>query len=250
MVVIFSATNFFSFGIFMQSESSSYDWLQTYRSLRPYLSTETLTSPSGSSYVKSQLKENEAVPYFPSYDACRVLILGCGNSTFGEEMRNDGWSGEIVNVDFSSVVIDQMNKKYDEKHKREGKQLFGPKMKFVCADITKGIPFEDESFDLIICKGTLDSILCSNGSTSNAKYVVSECARVLASGYGILFLVSYANPDSRVEYLEVDNDLSFYWNQVLCLIFAWYQSLQQKSLSYPTYSSLFPGMPLYPSTTF
>jgi hypothetical protein len=34
---------------------------------------------------------------FPSRNDCRVLILGCGNSTFGEEMQRDGWTGPIVN---------------------------------------------------------------------------------------------------------------------------------------------------------
>jgi hypothetical protein len=33
-------------------------------------------------------------------------------------------------------------------------------------------------------------------------------------GHGCLFLVSYANPDNCVEFLEHDNDLSFYWKEV------------------------------------
>jgi SAM-dependent methyltransferase len=87
-------------------------------------------------------------------------------------------------------------------------------MKFICADIVEGLPFQDNSFDLIICKGTLDAILCSTESTISAKRVISECSRVLASGHGCLFLVSHANPDSRVEFLEHNNDLSFYWKEV------------------------------------
>jgi RAT1-interacting protein len=150
-------------------------------------------------------------PYFPSYETCRVLVLGCGNSTFGEEMRNDGWLGPIVNVDFSKVVIDQMKKKYEGTNYGE---IGGRAMKFICADIVEGLPFQDNSFDLIICKGTLDAILCSTESTISAKKVISECSRVLANGHGCLFLVSYANPDSRVEFLEHDNDLSFYWKEV------------------------------------
>jgi RAT1-interacting protein len=150
-------------------------------------------------------------PYFPTYETCRVLILGCGNSTFEEDMRNDGWYGDIVNVDFSSVVIDQMKKKYagiiHDDEQQQG-------LKFICADITEGLPFEDNSFDLIICKGTLDAILCSTGSTICAKNVISECVRVLADGHGCLFLVSYGNPDSRVEFLEHDNELSHYWKEV------------------------------------
>ncbi len=149
---------------------------------------------------------------FPSYDQCRVLILGCGNSTFGEDMIRDGWKGPITNIDFSSEVIQQMKRKYC---RAEFTQKYGcPEMNFVCADITRGFPFDDKSFDLIVCKGTLDAILCSTGSVSSAKSVVGECARVLANGHGVFFLVSHGNPDSRVVFLEHDNDLSFYWNEV------------------------------------
>jgi len=129
-------------------------------------------------------------------------------------MRNDGWAGEIVNIDFSSVVIDQMTNKYESKHEREGKQFIAPKMKFVCADVTHGLPFKDNSFDLIICKGTFDSILCNTGSVSYAKNLIAECARVLATGHGCLFLVSYGNPDNRVVFLEHENDISYYWQGI------------------------------------
>jgi RAT1-interacting protein len=148
---------------------------------------------------------------FPSHDKCRVLILGCGNSTFAGDMIQDGWKGPIANIDFSSVVIEQMKTIYDGEFL---KNFNCPKMEFVCADITEGLPFEDKSFDLIICKGTFDAILCSSGSASNAKTVVAECSRVLANGHGVLFLVSYGNPDSRVVFLEHQHDLSFYWKEV------------------------------------
>lgn len=127
-------------------------------------------------------------------------------------MIRDGWKGAITNIDFSPVVIEQMTKKYCNKTFTTQYQC--PPMKFVCADITKGLPFGDQSFDLIVCKGTLDSILCGAGSVASAKTVVSECSRVLANGHGVLFLVSYGNPDNRVVFLEHENDLSYYWKEV------------------------------------
>jgi len=141
---------------------------------------------------------------FPPQEKYRVLILGCGNSTFGHDMIQDGF-GHITNVDFSSTVIEQMKTKYSG---------FSDFMNFVCVDVTKGLPFVSKSFDLIICKGTFDALLTSAGSIANAKFVVSECSRVLANGHGVLFLVSYGNPDSRVVFLERDNDLSYYWQEV------------------------------------
>lgn len=179
-----------------------YDWYQSYQSLRHLLSIQALTAAT----------KIDAGKAFPTYDQCRVLILGCGNSTFGEDMIRDGWKGPIANVDFSSVVIEQMKKKYCN---AEFTQKYNcPEMKFICADITQGFPFEDKSFDLIICKGTFDAILCGTGSVVSAKTVVRECHRVLSDTHGVFFLVSYGNSDSRVVYLEHDNDLSFYWKEV------------------------------------
>jgi len=38
----------------------------------------------------------------------RILILGCGNSTLSEDMYDDGYKN-IVNVDYSPVVIENMS---------------------------------------------------------------------------------------------------------------------------------------------
>ena len=127
-------------------------------------------------------------------------------------MIRDGWKGKITNIDFSPVVVEQMKKKYCTPE--FAARYSCTPMEFVCGDITKGLPFDDKSFDLIICKGTFDAILCSNGSVANAKTLVAECSRVLANGHGVLFLVSYGNPDSRVVFLEHENDLAFYWKEV------------------------------------
>lgn len=208
-------------------EQGSYDWYQTYDSLSHLLSPSVLMSstvqpgspalqphypvtPQGLPMTTAPASSNG----FPGRDRCRVLILGCGNSPFGEHLRHNGWRGEIVNLDFSSVVIDQMRKKHREDYVRKGQQLMAPKMKYVCADITQGLPFEDESFDLIICKGTFDAILCSGGSVANIRTLVKECARVLTTGVGCLFLVTTGTPDNRVVFLEHDNELEYYWKEV------------------------------------
>ncbi len=148
---------------------------------------------------------------FPSRDICRVLILGCGNSSFGQDMREDGWIGEIVNIDFSSVVINQMIRKQENRGEGQDEPL---NMEFICADVTHGLPFADSSFDLIICKGTFDAILCSTGSVTSIKRLVAECDRVLEPGHGCLFVVTHGAPDNRVVFLEHDNDPTYYWDGI------------------------------------
>ena len=131
-------------------------------------------------------------------------------------MQRDGWAGPIVNVDFSAVVIAQMKDKYNKdfylKHMNWNKRNRPvPQMEFVRADMTTKLPFENQSFDLIVCKGSFDAVLCSAGSKANILFTVRECARLLSCGHGIFFLVTQGNPDSRIEYLEYRNNLSHYW---------------------------------------
>jgi hypothetical protein len=59
------------------------------------------------------LQANSSSVAFPC-QGCRALVLGCGNFTLGEDTLRDGWDGEIVNVDFLTVVMEQMKKKYDD----------------------------------------------------------------------------------------------------------------------------------------
>ena len=40
----------------------------------------------------------------------RILMLGCGNSMLSEDMYNDGYRN-IVNIDFSSIVVNNMKRK-------------------------------------------------------------------------------------------------------------------------------------------
>jgi hypothetical protein len=43
-------------------------------------------------------------PYMPKGKETRILMLGCGNSTLGEEMYDAGYHG-IVNIDVSHAGV-------------------------------------------------------------------------------------------------------------------------------------------------
>ncbi len=168
---------------------------------------------------------------FPPRDQCRVYHVGCGNSQLGEIMLRHGFS-DVVNVDYSEVVIEKMKQKYsDEFHRnldacleREGllRQKLGldarddnndynrredtsPKLTFEHGDITKGVNHPDGSFDLIICKKTLDIVLCSAGSIASARSMMSECFRLLNPHHGIMIIVSSGKPEDRAAFFENDD---------------------------------------------
>jgi ubiquinone/menaquinone biosynthesis C-methylase UbiE len=114
----------------------------------------------------------------------------------------------------STTKKKKKKKKAASQTKRSPSTNQGSKLKFLCADVTEPLPFENESFDLVLCKGTLDAVLCSAASSAKALCLVRESVRLLAKGYGVFFLVTYGNPDSRVEFLEHENDISIYWKEV------------------------------------
>ncbi len=60
--------------------TASFDWLESYMSLKSLL---------------VQFMNNKDI---------RILVLGCGNAEFSEDIYDDGYKN-IVNVDISSVVI-------------------------------------------------------------------------------------------------------------------------------------------------
>jgi ubiquinone/menaquinone biosynthesis C-methylase UbiE len=63
------------------------------------------------------------------------------------------------------------------------------------------LAFEDSSFDVIVDKGTLDAILCSNESVPSSTAMLGECSRCLKPG-GRLFVVTYGAPATRLNHLE------------------------------------------------
>lgn len=63
----------------------------------------------------------------------------------------------------------------------------------VCA-----LDYPDESFNAVVDKGTLDSVLCGEGSTANVAKMCMEISRVLKPN-GVYFVCSYGVPDNRLQ---------------------------------------------------
>ena len=146
-------------------DSDQFDWYQRYAGLKDIL--------------KPHINTNHA-----------ILNIGCGSSRLSEEMHDDGYQN-ITNIDISSVVIKQMTEKYKEKYST---------LKFAVMDAKK-LEFPEGSFDVIIDKGTLDSILCGDNAAQNAELILSEIHKVLAP-LGVYICISYGVPEQREIYYK------------------------------------------------
>lgn len=103
----------------------------------------------------------------------------------------------ITNIDISRVVIDHMEERYKDKPTLQWQQMN-----------TTALDFPDETFDVVIAKATVDSILCGEGSTANIAKMCSEVSRVLKP-MGCFFVVSYGVPDNRLNYLAKEDIYSW-----------------------------------------
>ncbi|XP_020575796.1 methyltransferase-like protein 13 isoform X3 [Phalaenopsis equestris] len=148
-----------------REDPSPFDWYQKYKALAPLFHL----------YIR------------PSH---HILLVGCGNSTLGEDLVSDGYL-DVVNIDISSVVVEAMQKKF------EGKA----ELKYIKMDVRDMSVFESGSFDAVIDKGTLDSLMCGQNAHLNAIKMLEEVGRILKNN-GVYILITYGEPSYRLHLLK------------------------------------------------
>lgn len=147
-----------------KKKNTTFEWLEKYDSIKPF--------------IEENIKPEE-----------KILMPGCGNSTLGPDMYNDGYKN-IHNFDFSPIVIDQMKERYS--HLED--------MKWFVDDMRKmNIP--DNSYDTILDKGGLDALYTIDNDGIAAEEALFEYARVLKPG-GKAYIISFGQPVDRESNLE------------------------------------------------
>lgn len=117
----------------------------------------------------------------------RILVVGCGNSRFSEQMADAGYP-DITSIDISEVVIKKMAAKAHA-------------LKWIKMDVREMKSFENDSFDFIFDKGTLDTMLCGQASEASALHMNESIHRVLAPG-GVYMNMSYGEPAERTKHFS------------------------------------------------
>lgn len=119
----------------------------------------------------------------------KVLMAGAGNSRLSEELYENQVKN-ITNIDISEVCVNAMKANHEDKQEMQWQKM----------DVRK-LEFADATFDVVIDKGTMDSVLCGEGSTKNCNQMCKEMSRVLKPG-GTYIVISYGQPDYRLNYFD------------------------------------------------
>ena len=61
--------------------------------------------------------------------------------------------------------------------------------------------YQDESFDAVIDKGTLDAVICGDENVCDPDKVISEVDRVLSKN-GLYVCITFGMPENRMDYLQ------------------------------------------------
>lgn len=121
-----------------------------------------------------------ALSAHPMPTSARVLVLGCGNSSFSQQLYQAGVSN-ILNIDIAQAVISKMSLKLSTSC---------PAMQWAVMDATN-ITLPDHSVDLIFDKTMLDCLFCSEDKTHPQK-MLFHCKRILSPS-GSYICVSFSN---------------------------------------------------------
>ena len=160
---------------FSYMQKSHFDWYALYDEL-----SEILHHITGNPPVDSDRPQ-------------KCLVIGCGNSTFSHDLAVNERLTDILNIDISSAVIEQMKQRY-------------PSQKWMVADVTRMSEYSDlrQNYDLIFDKGTMDALLCDSSSQAKAALMLNQAADVLSSG-GKFLLVTH-KPD-RIDFIQTRSPL-------------------------------------------
>jgi hypothetical protein len=157
------------------AEESEYEWLTTWKQVEQFL-----------------------LPYL--HPDQKILIVGCGNSSFSADLYDAGIEN-IVNIDFSSVVIQKMKELHEIKR---------PKMEWVVMDMTK-MTFPPHSFDIVIDKAAMDALVVDEGDVWDPNDATIESVHAMCqsvtqvlrneSDKNVFLQISFAQPHFRTKYL-------------------------------------------------
>jgi ubiquinone/menaquinone biosynthesis C-methylase UbiE len=108
-----------------------------------------------------------------------ILQVGVGTSAIQSDMVTDGYQ-HIINTDYSPVAIQRLQ----EIHRDI------PQLSYEVADARSMPQYQDNSFQGVLDKGTLDALLCGELEEADSRAMLREVWRVLAPGAAYVMVTS------------------------------------------------------------
>lgn len=119
-----------------------------------------------------------------------IFMPGCGNAPLSPDMYDAGYTNQL-NCDTSDIVIQQMDEFHNMKR---------PGMKFAVMDATD-TGLESGSFDAVVDKSLIDTLLCCDDSIALTTQMVDEFHRLLKPG-GVYITMSLHDEHDTINYFK------------------------------------------------
>ena len=149
--------------------------------------------PSADDRIETTLEETLAVT--PGSDEDQpILILGCGNSKFGEDLLEIGLATPIVQIDVSQRVVETLSMRC-----RDALQTGDMLILQDDATVLSAIP--DASCQAVVDKGMVDAIFCAD-AYRQCWEILYAVHRVLRDD-GVFVVFSYSNPEFILQKLMI-----------------------------------------------
>ncbi|KAM0470824.1 hypothetical protein ACHAPX_009698 [Trichoderma viride] len=172
--------------------------------------------------------DQDVLPESLSQQEASFLDLGCGNGSLLFALRDEGWEGAMLGVDYSAQSVALAKNIADSRTEEEEEEASTP-VKFLEWDLLNGplnltassenacsplshTPSPSRLFDIILDKGTFDAISLS--ATPSSEQHPCEIYRrrllQLLSGGGIFLITScnWTEPELRAWFVDADGELS------------------------------------------
>lgn len=133
-----------------------------------------------------------------------VLLLGCGNSRFGEDFLRAGFCGPLIQVDVAASVVDSMSA-------RCSTWIDNGAMEIIEDDATQLSAIHGDSIAATIDKGLVDALFCAN-EFIQINNVLHNVHRVTNPG-GVFCILSFSQPEFLLPKLSGNLD-SEPWAQI------------------------------------
>lgn len=168
-----------------------HDWYVSWGTVK-----DKIWQSTGLGLPTSAIKEGKTAANDGAFKPLTVLNLGCGNSLVAEALCDDlaAKVERVVSIDFvESVVKAQEERVKNTKYEK--------KCEWRTMDVMKMDELAEGSFDLIVDKGTLDSLLTTNTATTDFADACKQISRVMKPG-GWFVMISCAIGFEQIKPLQ------------------------------------------------